>query len=92
MTHPESRSQGHLHRVHVGAATTPFFPSAPASDMNCRGALDTDDLLKIVLVLVVVLLVVELVEELVGFVLGLAGPVLALVVVALIVLYFLDRI
>jgi len=60
--------------------------------MNVRAALDTDDLLKIVLVLVIVLLAVELVEEVVGFVIGLAGPILALAIVALIVLYFLDRI
>ena len=91
MTHLGSRLESHLHRVHTGTATIPLLPSVPAPDMNSRGELDTDDLLKIVLVLVIVLLVVELVEEVVGFVVGLAGPVLALVVVALIVLYFLDR-
>jgi hypothetical protein len=76
----------------AGTATTPLPPSRAVPDMNLRAALDTDDLLKIVLVLVIVLLAVELVEEVVGFVFGLLGPLLALVILALIVLFLLDRI
>ncbi|MFB6164251.1 MAG: hypothetical protein ABEJ31_03745 [Haloarculaceae archaeon] len=66
--------------------------------MDRRAALDVDDLLKIVLVLVVVWLVVEIVSEVLGlftktlgFLLGPLRPLLGLAIVALIVLYFLDR-
>ncbi|WP_247010422.1 DUF7554 family protein [Halorientalis litorea] len=63
--------------------------------MDSRAALDVDDLLKIVLLLVVVWIVLEIVGEFFELVAGLLGPlqpVLGLLIVVLIVLYFLDRI
>lgn len=60
-----------------------------------RAAVDVDDLLKVILVLVVIMLVLEILESLVSIAVGLLGPlrwVLGLVVLALIVLWFLDRI
>jgi hypothetical protein len=61
--------------------------------MNDRAALDTDDLLKLVLVLVVLWLALEIVGEVVGIFTALLGPLrplLGVAVVALIVLWFLD--
>ena len=63
--------------------------------MDIRGALDAEDLLKIILVLVIVWLAVEIIGEIVGSLAGLLGPfrpLLGLVIVALIVLWLLDRI
>ena len=60
-----------------------------------RAAVDTDDLVKIVLILVAIWLGLEVFEELLGFLLGPFGflrPVLGLVVLALLVLWLLDRI
>ncbi|MFB6072270.1 MAG: hypothetical protein ABEJ88_04800 [Halobacterium sp.] len=60
-----------------------------------RGDIDTDDLLKIILVLVVVWLGLEVLEALIGTlaaVFEVAKPVIGLVVLALIVLWLLDRI
>ena len=59
------------------------------------GGFDTESLLKLVLVLVVVWLALELLETFVGAlaaVLGIARPLLGLLVLALIVLWLLDRI
>lgn len=59
-----------------------------------RAAVEIDDLLKVILVLVVILLVVEIAESLVSITVGLLGPfrwVLGLVVLALVVLWLLDR-
>jgi hypothetical protein len=58
-------------------------------------ALDADDVLKIVLVLVVVWLILEIVGEVIGIFAGLLGPfrpLLGLIVLAVIVLWLLDRI
>lgn len=59
-----------------------------------RAAVDTDDLVKLALVLAVVWLALEVFEEVLGFLLGpfsLLRPVLGLVVLALLVLFVLDR-
>jgi len=69
--------------------------SQPVGMSRARGGLDTDSLLKLVLVLVVVWLALEVLEAFVGAlaaVLGLARPFIGLVVVALIVLWLLDEI
>ncbi|KAB1192858.1 hypothetical protein GJR96_05125 [Haloferax sp. MBLA0076] len=60
-----------------------------------RGALEVDDLLKLVLVLVLIWLVLEIIGEILGLFTALLGPfrpLLGLVVAALIVLWLLDRI
>jgi hypothetical protein len=60
-----------------------------------RGAVDADTLLRVVLVLVVIWLGLELLETVLDVAFGLFGllrPVLGLVVLALVVLYLLDRI
>jgi ABC-type enterochelin transport system permease subunit len=60
-----------------------------------RADLEAESLLRIVLVLVVVWLVLEIVGEFVGIATALVGPfrpVLGLLVVAVIVLWLLDRI
>ena len=62
---------------------------------RARGALDTDSLLKIVLVLVVVWLALEIVEAILGTIakiLDFFQPVIGIVLVVLIVLWLLDRI
>jgi len=59
------------------------------------GGFDTGSLLKLVLVLVVVWLALELLETFVGVlaaVLGIARPLLGLLILALVVLWLLDRI
>ncbi|MGM0590982.1 MAG: DUF7554 family protein [Halobacteriota archaeon] len=59
-----------------------------------RAGIDVDTLLKVVLVLVVVWLILEIVGEILGFFAALLGPLrplLGLVVVALIVLWLMDR-
>ncbi|MFB6142125.1 MAG: hypothetical protein ABEJ30_02145 [Halorientalis sp.] len=63
--------------------------------MDARAALDTDSLLKIVLVLVVLWLALSVLEEFVDVVATLLGPlqpILGLLVLVIIVLYLLDRI
>ena len=60
-----------------------------------RGALDVDDLLKIVLVLVLIWLVLEIIGEILGLFTALLGPfqpLLGLAVAVIIVLWLLDRI
>lgn len=61
-----------------------------------RAAVDTDTLLKIVLLLVVVWIALEVIETLLDLVFGpllsLLRPLLGIVVLALIVLFLLDRI
>ena len=60
-----------------------------------RAAVDAEDLLKVVLVLVIAWLVLEVLGELLDIALGLLGffrPFLGLLVLALIVLFLLDRI
>jgi len=59
-----------------------------------RAAVDTDTLLKVVLVLVVVWLALEVLDVVVDLAFGIFGflrPLLGVVVLALIVLYLLDR-
>jgi len=60
-----------------------------------RGDIDTDSLLKIILVLVVVWLALEVLEAFVdslASILGLARPLVGLAVLGLIVLWLLDEI
>ena len=60
-----------------------------------RATVDAEDLLKVVLVLVIVWLALEVLGELLDIALGLLGlfrPFLGLLVLALIVLFLLDRI
>ena len=59
-----------------------------------RGDVDADTLLKVVLVLVVIWLGLEVIDAVLDIALGLLGPLrplVGLVVLALIVLYLLDR-
>ena len=56
-----------------------------------RGALDVENLLKIVLVLVIALLALEVVGRFIS-ILGAISPIIAIVIVVLIVAYFLDYI
>jgi len=58
--------------------------------MDPRAALDAEDLLKIVLVLVVIWVAVEILEELLSLLLGPVVPLIGLLVVTVIVLWFLD--
>lgn len=57
-----------------------------------RGALDVEDLLKLVLVLVIVYIAVDLAFEVIGFVFGPLSNLVGLVIVVLIVAWFLDYI
>ncbi|MGQ4556520.1 DUF7554 family protein [Halobellus sp. GM3] len=60
-----------------------------------RAKLEVEDLLKIVLVLVVVWLVLEVIGgilDILAWILGPLRPILGIVVIALIVLWLLDRI
>ena len=62
--------------------------------LDNRAGIEVEDLLKIVLVLVVVWIVLEIVGTIIGtigWLLGPLQPILGLVVVALIVLWLLDR-
>jgi hypothetical protein len=66
----------------------------PSPDTD-RAKLDVEDLLKIVLVLVVVWLVLEVIGgflDILGWILGPLQPLVGLAVLALIVLWLLDRI
>jgi len=61
---------------------------------RARGVLDTGSLVQLVLVLVVVWLALEVLEAFVGAlaaVLGIARPVIGVLVVALVVLWLLDE-
>lgn len=70
----------------------------PASDERGamppeRGALDVDDLLKIVLVLVIVWLAISIVEEIVGLLLpGPLSSVVGLLLLVILVLWYFDYI
>jgi hypothetical protein len=66
-----------------------FIGAVPRPDMSDRGALEVEDLLKIVLLLVIAILVLEIVGEFIS-ILASIGPVIAVVIVVLIVAYFLD--
>jgi hypothetical protein len=57
-----------------------------------RGALEVEDLLKIVLVLVIVYIAVNLLFDVVDFVFGPLSNLVGLVIVVLIVAWFLDYI
>lgn len=57
-----------------------------------RGALEVEDLLKLVLVLVIVYIVVNLLFDVVDFVFGPLSNLIGLVIVVLIVAWFLDYI
>ena len=59
--------------------------------MNARGFPKTETLLKVVLVLVIVWIATELVFEVLTFAFGpFLQPLLGIVIIALIVMYFLD--
>lgn len=55
-----------------------------------RGALDTDDLLKIVLVLVIVWLVIEVLSEFLQLVFGPLSSVVGLILLAVLLLWYFD--
>jgi hypothetical protein len=60
-----------------------------------RGSLEVEDLLKVILVLVIVWIIISIVGQLIDGLAALLGPLqplLGLVVLALIVLWLLDRI
>lgn len=60
-----------------------------------RAAISTNDLVKLVLILVVVWLALELFGELLGMLLGpfsVLRPIIGLIVLALLILFLLDRI
>lgn len=59
--------------------------------MDRRGALEAEDLLKLVLLLVVVWIALEILGEIIGL-LGLIPNVLGIVIIVLVVLWLLDRI
>jgi len=62
--------------------------------LGTRAGIDVEDLLKIVLLLVVVWIVLEIVGivfGILGWLLGPLQPILGLVILALIVLWLLDR-
>ncbi|MFO7926230.1 MAG: DUF7554 family protein [Halobacteriota archaeon] len=65
--------------------------AVPSPDMFDRGALEVEDLLKLVLLLVVVILVLEIVGEFIS-ILASISPIIAVVIVVLIIAYFLDYI
>jgi len=63
--------------------------------LGTRAGIDVEDLLKIVLLLVVAWIVLEIVGMIlgtIGWLLGPLKPILGLVILALIVLWLLDRI
>lgn len=57
---------------------------------GARAALDTDDLLRIVLVLVVIWLVIEIVTEFLGFLFGPLSSAIGLLLFVVLVLWYLD--
>jgi hypothetical protein len=60
--------------------------------MDLRGALDADGLLRIILVLVVIYLVVNIAFDVIEFAFGPLSNIIGLIIIAVIVLYFLDYI
>lgn len=64
----------------------------PGGEIDTSGDIEVETLLKIVLVLVVVWIAIEIVDAVLGFLLGPFKSVLGLVIVALILLWLLDRI
>ena len=73
-----------------------FWPGGGSEPgMNRRGALEAEDLLKLVLLLVVVWIVIEILGATLGLLTGLFGllpDVLGLVIIVLVILWLLDRI
>jgi hypothetical protein len=71
-----------------------LVPTGLVPDMigSERGALEVEDLLKIVLVLVIVYIAVDLLFEIIGFVFGPLSNVIGLLIIVLIVAWFLDYI
>ena len=59
--------------------------------LDTRGKLEVETLLKIVLALVAVLLVIEILSVLVGGLLSILQPLLMVAILAVIVLWLLDR-
>lgn len=62
--------------------------------MTDRAAVDVDTLLKVVLVLVLVWLALEILGEVIDIAFGIFGflrPIIGLIILALIVLWLLDR-
>jgi hypothetical protein len=60
--------------------------------LDKRGALDAEDLLKIVLLLVIVWIGIEILGELVDFLVGPLSSILGVIIIVLIILWLLDRI
>ncbi|MFB6170170.1 MAG: hypothetical protein ABEJ06_03395 [Haloarculaceae archaeon] len=60
--------------------------------MDTRGSLSVEGLLKIVLVLVIIWLGLEVLGAIVDLVFGRLSPLIGLVILLLIVLWFFDRI
>jgi hypothetical protein len=60
--------------------------------LDKRGALDAEDLLKIVLLLVIVWIGIEILGEIVDFLVGPLSSILGVIIIVLIVLWLLDRI
>lgn len=63
--------------------------------MDKRGSLEAEDLLKLILLLVVVWIVLEIIGTALGLLTGLFGfipEILGLVIIAVVVLWLLDRI
>lgn len=60
--------------------------------LDNRAALEVEDLLKIVLLLVIVLLALEVVEAIFSFAVGILGPLLALAIAVLILLWLFDKV
>jgi hypothetical protein len=61
-------------------------------DTPGRGALDVEDLLKIILVLVVIYIAINIVFDVLSFAFGPLSNIVGLVIIVLIVAYFLDYI
>lgn len=61
-----------------------------------RGTIDVEDLLKLILILLVVYLAIKVIEAALGLAFGILGllldPLVALIVIALIVLWYFDYI
>jgi len=60
--------------------------------MDRRAALNTDTLVKIVLVLIVALLALEVADRFIDTLFGVFRPVISLLILLLLVLWLLDRI
>jgi len=63
-----------------------------SGDIDTRGDLEVDTLLKIVLVLVVVWIGIEILESVIDLVFGPFKSIFGLIIVVLILLWLLDRI